>query len=379
MESTDRSSQAKAFDEAKIGVKGLVDSGITEIPALFRATPATLASLKSPPPPKHLTIPTVDLKGASVVEKIGEAAEKWGLFHLVNHGIPVEVLERMIQGIRGFHEQEPEAKKRFYSRDHTRDVLYFSNHDLQNSEAASWRDTLGCYTAPEPPRLEDLPAVCGEIMLEYSKEIMSLGERLFELLSEALGLNSHHLKDMDCAKSQYMVGQHYPPCPQPDLTIGINKHTDISFLTVLLQDNVGGLQVFHEQYWIDVTPVPGALVINIGDFLQVKKIMLLLRSCFISCMIWGLILLFYCVQLITNDKFISAEHRVIANGSSEPRTSVAIVFSTFMRAYSRVYGPIKDLLSAENPAKYRDCTLTEFSTIFSSKTLDAPKLHHFKI
>lgn len=351
MESSDRSSQAKAFDEAKIGVKGLVDSGITEIPALFRATPATLASLKSPPPPKHLTIPTVDLKGASVVEKIGEAAEKWGLFHLVNHGIPVEVLERMIQGIRGFHEQEPEAKKRFYSRDHTRDVLYFSNHDLQNSEAASWRDTLGCYTAPEPPRLEDLPAVCGEIMLEYSKEIMSLGERLFELLSEALGLNSHHLKDMDCAKSQYMVGQHYPPCPQPDLTIGINKHTDISFLTVLLQDNVGGLQVFHEQYWIDVTPVPGALVINIGDFLQ----------------------------LITNDKFISAEHRVIANGSSEPRTSVAIVFSTFMRAYSRVYGPIKDLLSAENPAKYRDCTLTEFSTIFSSKTLDAPKLHHFKI
>ncbi|XP_010457349.1 PREDICTED: 1-aminocyclopropane-1-carboxylate oxidase homolog 4 [Camelina sativa] len=355
MESTDdssSSSQAKAFDDTQIGVKGLVDSGITEIPAMFRATQATLATLKSPPPPKHLAIPTIDLKGASVVEKIREAAERWGLFQVVNHGIPVEVLDRMIQGMRSFHEQEPEAKKPFYSRDHTRDVIYYSNFDLHNSDAASWRDTLGCYTAPEPPKLQDLPAVCGEVILEYSKEITKLGELLFELLSEALGLDSHHLKDIDCAKSQYMAGQYYPPCPQPDLTIGINKHTDISFITILLQDNIGGLQVLHDhQYWIDVTPVPGALVVNVGDFLQ----------------------------LITNDKFISAEHRVIANGSSKPRTSVVCVFSTFMKACSRVYGPIKELLSEENPAKYRDFTLTEFSTIFRSKTIDTPVLHHFMI
>ncbi|XP_023645270.1 1-aminocyclopropane-1-carboxylate oxidase homolog 4 [Capsella rubella] len=352
MESIDSSSQAKAFDETQIGVKGLVDSGIKEIPEMFRATQATLASFKSPPPPKHLTIPTIDLKGGSVVEKIRGAAERWGLFQVVNHGIPVEVLDRMIQGMRSFHEQEPEAKKRFYSRDHTRDVIYYSNFDLYNSESASWRDTLGCYTAPEPPLLEDLPSVCGEVILEYSKEIMNLGELLFERLSEALGLDSHHLKDMGCAKSQYVAGQYYPPCPQPDLTIGLNKHTDISFITILLQDNIGGLQVLYDgQYWVDVTPVPGALVINIGDFLQ----------------------------LISNDKFKSAEHRVIANGSSEPRTSVVSVFSTFMRASSRVYGPIKNLVSKENPAKYRDFTLTEFSTIFGSKKIDTPKLHHFRI
>lgn len=82
---------------------------------------------------------------------------------------------------------------------------------------------------------------------------------------------------------------------------------------------------------------------------------------------------------MTNDKFISAEHRVIANGSSEPRTSVVCFFSTFMKANPRVYGPIKDLLSEENPAKYRDFTLTEFSTIFRSTTIDAPTLQHFRI
>ncbi|XP_024012546.1 1-aminocyclopropane-1-carboxylate oxidase homolog 5 [Eutrema salsugineum] len=361
MEATDLSTQAKAFDESKSGVKGLADSGIKELPAMFRAPLSALENLR--PPPSNFKIPSVDLNGGnvnrknhqdlrrSVVEKIGEAAEKWGFFQVTNHGIPLEVLEKMIEGTRRFHEQPTETKKRFYSRDFTSDLYYASNFDLYSIQGASWRDTMGCYTAPNTPSLENLPSVCGEIMIEFSKQMMNLGELLFELLSEALGLNPNHLKDMSCSKYQVMFGQYYPPCPQPDLTLGLSKHTDFSFLTVLLQDNIAALQVLHDQTWIDVPTVPGALVINIGDLLQ----------------------------LITNDKFFSAEHRVIANGASEPRISVPCFFSSFMKPNPCVIGPIKELLSDENPAKYRDLTIDEFADIFRSKTISAPALHHFRI
>ena len=62
---------------------------------------------------------------------------------------------------------------------------------------------------------------------------------------------------------------YYPPCPEPELAIGTTRHSDIGFISVLLQDGVGGLQVIHENQWVDVEPIPGAFIVNIGDMLQV--------------------------------------------------------------------------------------------------------------
>lgn len=65
---------------------------------------------------------------------------------------------------------------------------------------------------------------------------------------------------------------YYPPCPNPDLTIGAASHSDASAITVLMQsDNVSGLQVFRNGKWVSVEPIADAFVVNLGDQLQVRK------------------------------------------------------------------------------------------------------------
>ena len=106
-------------------------------------------------------------------------------------------------------------------------------------------------------------------IIEWNKEATQLAEKLMGYFSLGLGVKEDKLKELSCGEGRVMVGHYYPYCPEPNKTIGIASHTDPGILTVLLQDQVGGLQVKYDGKWVNVKPVHGALVINVGDLLQV--------------------------------------------------------------------------------------------------------------
>ncbi|PWA59552.1 oxoglutarate/iron-dependent dioxygenase [Artemisia annua] len=346
--SYDRAAEVKAFDETKTGVQGLVNAGIQEIPRIFIHPPQNI-----PKTTISFDIPVIDLActdHASTLDKILKASENLGFFQVVNHGIPTSIMNEMLQGVRRFHEQDVEVKKKFYTRDPSKAVIYNSNFNLYSSHVADWRDSFFSYMAPSPPLAEELPEVCRDIQIEYSKQVLKLGGLLFRLISEALGLEPTHLGDMDCDKGMLFLGHYYPACPQPELTMGATKHTDDGLLTVILQDETGGLQILYQNEWIDVPSTPGALVINIGDLLQ----------------------------LISNDKLRSVEHRVVANQIG-PRVSAACFFSTNLAPSTKVYGPIKELITDDNPARYKETTVHDYTNLSFSKGLGVPQLLYLKI
>ena len=147
--------------------------------------------------------------------------------------------------------------------------------------------------------------------------------------------------------SQRINLNYYPICPNPELTIGVGRHSDVSTLTFLLQDSVGGLYVqkMETDHWIYVPPVDGSIVINVGDALQI----------------------------FSNGKYKSAEHRVAANGSNN-RISVPIFFNP--RPHD-IIGPLPEVLKNGEKAIYKSVLYSDYVKHFFRKSHDGKQTLEF--
>ncbi|KAF7097769.1 hypothetical protein CFC21_099558 [Triticum aestivum] len=243
---SDRLAAIKAFDETNAGVKGLVDAGVTAVPAFFRHPPDPLSQSACP---DAAAIPVVDLSGSrsEVVGAVRAAAQAAGFFQLVNHGVPEAAMWRMLAAGRRFNEEPPEAKAPYYTRDAARRVRYNCNADLFRTLLGKWRDTIYMEDMDKEKDDEELlpPALRGAAP--------DTRRRFGRWGASSLGCS---LRPWGCGAGTCLPGG------GGRLPGGTQR------------DGVGGLQVLVDgdggepAAWSDAPAMPGALLVNVGDFLQ---------------------------------------------------------------------------------------------------------------
>ncbi|GAV77904.1 2OG-FeII_Oxy domain-containing protein/DIOX_N domain-containing protein [Cephalotus follicularis] len=224
-----------------------------------------------------MAIPVIDFSKLNGEEKaktmaaIANGCEEWGFFQLVNHGISEELLERVKKVCSDCFKLEREEEfKRSTPVKLLNDLLERNNEE--KLENVDWEDV---FTVMDDNQWPCKTPGFKETMGEYRCELKKLAEKVMEVMDENLSLQKGYIKkafnggEGNSAFFGTKVS-HYPSCPHPELVNGLRAHTDAGGVILLFQDdNVGGLQILKDQQWIDVQPVPNAIVINTGDQIEV--------------------------------------------------------------------------------------------------------------
>lgn len=237
------------------------------------------------------------------LEKLRSALSFWGCFQAINyHGIEPEFLDKMSEVGKQFFDF-PLEKKQKYSREDGSTEGYGSDIIIFEEQTLDWTDRLFLTTSPKDQRQlkfwPENPESFRETLHEYTTELEKLNEILLKAMAMSLNLDENCFLDMYGEKENAtMIARFnfYPPCPRPDLVVGVKPHADASAFTYLLQDKqVEGLQFLKDNQWYRVPVNPEALVINAGDY----------------------------AEIMSNGIFKSPVHRVVTNSERE-RMSLAV-------------------------------------------------------
>jgi isopenicillin N synthase-like dioxygenase len=295
-----------------------------------------------------MAVPLIDLSAAPagvLAQRIDEALRSDGFFAITGHDVPAAVVQDAFDaGHRYF--AMAEADKARWHIDHSKHRRGFDPIGWQSLDPANPPDVkesfyigvehVGPNQWPDETLVPGFRAAC----TTYSAAMHALAERLMGLFEIALQLPPGHfdpyMRQPICTTRLL----HYPP--QPALAapgqIGCGAHTDWGALTLLAQDDAGGLQVQRKDgTWLDVQPVPGAFVVNAGDM----------------------------TQRWTNDRWLSTMHRVVNKHSGRDRWSIAYFFDLDGDA-SIV--PLPTCVSADRPARYGPITAAEHLDAMYKKT-----------
>ncbi|KAK1378007.1 Fe2OG dioxygenase domain-containing protein [Heracleum sosnowskyi] len=229
------------------------------------------------------------------------ACKEWGFFQVTDHGVSDKVLHTMKAVVESFFEL-PLVEKKVYAMAHNDFQGYGQGYVVSDDQKLDWNDLLFLITSPLMYKnMKHWPnTLTGfrEAVELYSTELQKVGDEIFAKMSVLMGMEKESLKDIHGVMKLGIRMNYYPSCAKPDLVLGVSPHSDASSLTLLLQDDeTTGLQIKHRGIWVPVKPIPNALVVNIGDAMEV----------------------------LSNGVYKSVEHRAVTN-QKKSRISIATFF-----------------------------------------------------
>ena len=296
--------------------------------------------------------------------RLRAACEDRGFFHVVNHGVPDEVIHDVKEDIKAFF-RLPLAEKQALAQGPDGIEGYGQAFVVSEEQKLDWADML--FLSTQPPEYRSLnlwpprPATFRDSLHRYSLAVQRVATHLLAAMARNLGLLVDHQDTAAgngknqmtaIAAAQAMRINYYPPCPQAhDKVLGLSPHSDAVGLTLLLQVSpVPGLQIRRGGAWIPVEPLPGALVANVGDVIEV----------------------------LTNGRYKSIEHRALVNASQE-RVSIAAFHSA---RFDGTYGPIQEIMRPGEAPLYRTIAVEDYVKLLlsnklqgKSSTIDAMKIN----
>nr|BAF33502.1 ACC oxidase [Phelipanche ramosa] len=287
---------------------------------------------------------------SATMEMIKDACENWGFFELVNHGITAEFMDTVERLTKEHYKKCMEQRFKEMVTSKGLEAIQSEITDL-DWESTFFLRHLPVSNISEIPDLED---EYRKVMKEFAGQLEKLAEQLLDLLCENLGLEKGYLKKVFYGTTGPNFGtkvSNYPPCPKPDLIKGLRAHTDAGGIILLFQDDmVSGLQLLKDGEWVDVPPMRHSIVINIGDQIEV----------------------------ITNGKYKSVMHRVIAQTDGTGRMSIA---SFYNPGNDAVIYPAPALVNkAENNGLYPKFVFEDYMQLYNGVKFQAkkPRFEAFK-
>ncbi len=279
------------------------------------------------------------LERSETLRDLDCACRNWGAFQVLGHGVPAGVINTLQHAMREFFAQPPAEKRRIQR---TRDNPWgFYDQELTRN-TRDWKEIFDFGPADNGSLAPQWPTALPHFrpaVLAYYAACEVLAFRLLGAVAATLGAAEAALsRHFHHRHTSFVRLNYYPVCPRPEAPaeavtpesghLGLNQHTDAGALTILLQDRQPGLEVYRDGLWKLVEPIEGALVINLGDIIQV----------------WS------------NDRYRAPLHRVLANDGAS-RYSAPFFFNP---SYDSGYRPLPGTVDVRHPARYREINWGEF-------------------